>query len=546
MRRGTVVLVCALLAAPAPNAAGGTPNTAGGTPNTAGGTAAAAAQEEPTPSDLWFRLRDAYAQVEVYRDEIELEMSDGAAGAARFTLATRADAGSVRLAITPVGAPASSGTAVAAQRRAENASWGKDLERAIGAGAVTGLPSLALLVGGPLAVEEPEALAYEGREACGEETCHLLAGSTAESGAAWRLWIGERDHLVRRSEVELRRGTAVRVFRAVVRSLPATESPDLPGEVYTESIDVSLSTLVVRVRDKSGRAVSGLEPADFRVRFGRQEVVVAAAEWVGEAPPPRTIEELTDPALLEAEPPPGRRILIFVQTSLHPSRLGGQMQLRRHAFRFLDELRATDVAAVVSFDSHLKLRADFTTDRARLREALDASMRTGPEPLLRRGGEPSLLRSFDRNAARRASTPEEGLEIAARSLIPIEGEKVVVFLGWGLGRFTASGVQMLPEYDDALRALDAARASVFTIDVTQADYHSLEVGLQQVAEDTGGTYAKSYVFPGVAVDVLQATLSGHYVLYFRRPEGADGPQSVRVELRDPRRGEILVPEGILR
>jgi VWFA-related protein len=507
--------------------------------------AAAAAQEEPTAGDLWFRLLDAYARVALYRDQIELAMSDGAvAGAVRFTLETRADAGAVRLTVTPAAGPESSGTAVAAQRRVESATWERDLERAIGAGALQGLPSLALLAGGPRAVEEPEALAYEGRDPCGEESCHLLSGSAAQSGATWRLWLGERDDLVRRSEVELRRGAAVRVFRAVVRRLP--ESPELPGEVYTESIDVALSTLVVRVRDRSGRAVPGLEPADFRVRLGRQEVEVTAAEWVGEAPPPQTLAELTDPALLEAAPPPGRRILFFVQTSLLPSRVAGQMQLRRHAFRFLDELRATDVAAVVSFDSHLKLRADFTADHGRLREALDASVRPGPEPLLRQGGDPTLLRSFDRSAARRAATPEAGLEVAARALIPIDGEKVVVFLGWGLGRFTSTGVEMIPQYGDALRALDAARASVFTIDVTQADYHSLEIGLQQVAEDTGGTYTKSNVFPGIAMDELQATLGGHYVLYFRRPEGADGPQPVRVELRDRSRGELLVPEGVLR
>jgi hypothetical protein len=48
------------------------------------------------------------------------------------------------------------------------------------------------------------------------------------------------------------------------------------------------------------------------------------------------------------------------------------------------------------------------------------------------------------------------------------------------------------------------------------------------------------------MDELQATLGGHYVLYFRRPEGADGPQPVRVELRDRSRGELLVPEGVLR
>ena len=68
----------------------------------------AVADEEPSPGDLWFRVRDAYAQLETYRDEVELEMVDGRAGAVRFTLATEA-AGALRLTVTPVGGPASSG-----------------------------------------------------------------------------------------------------------------------------------------------------------------------------------------------------------------------------------------------------------------------------------------------------------------------------------------------------------------------------------------------------------------------------------------------------
>ena len=38
-----------------------------------------------------------------------------------------------------------------------------------------------------------------------------------------------------------------------------------------------------------------------------------------------------------------------------------------------------------------------------------------------------------------------GALVAARALIPIDGEKVVVFLGWGLGRFGSTGVEMIPD-----------------------------------------------------------------------------------------------------
>jgi hypothetical protein len=122
----------------------------------------------------------------------------------------------------------------------------------------------------------------------------------------------------------------------------------------------------------------------------------------------------------------------------------------------------------------------------------------------------------------------------------------VVFLGWGLGRYGANGVTMRPEYEDARRALEAARATVFALDVTEADYHSLEVGLQQVAADTGGTYAKTYLFPQLAIERLEQSIAGYYVLYFRRPDEAEKPQRVWIDLRDGKRGEILAPEAMVR
>ena len=52
----------------------------------------------------------------------------------------------------------------------------------------------------------------------------------------------------------------------------------------------------------------------------------------------------------------------------------------------------------------------------------------------------------------------------------------------------------------------------------QADFHSLEVGLGKVSDDTGGFYAKTFRFPDIAIERLQKTLAGHYELEVRKPE----------------------------
>jgi hypothetical protein len=94
----------------------------------------------------------------------------------------------------------------------------------------------------------------------------------------------------------------------------------------------------------------------------------------------------------------------------------------------------------------------------------------------------------------------------------------VILIGYGLGRFTSSGVKLGKDYALARRALEQSRASVFSLDISDADYHSLEVGLGAVSADTGGFYAKTHQFPQLAMDRLQRTLAGHYELEVRKPD----------------------------
>ena len=58
--------------------------------------------------------------------------------------------------------------------------------------------------------------------------------------------------------------------------------------------------------------------------------------------------------------------------------------------------------------------------------------------------------------------------------------------------------------------------------MTDADYHTLEVGLEQVAADTGGFYAKTHLFPAQAMTRLEGAMAGHYVLAFEKPPSGAG------------------------
>ena len=176
-------------------------------------------------------------------------------------------------------------------------------------------------------------------------------------------------------------------------------------------------------------------------------------------------------------------------------------------------IRLDDRVAVVSFDSHLKIWLDFTADRAPVRRILERGLLLeSPRPI----GEPSdaisLTRTLTPAAGRRAYPIEQGLRLIGEALEPLPGSKSIVLFGHGFGRYSAEGVMKERGYDEALAALQRARAAVFAIDVTQADYHSLEVGLQAVSEETGGFYERSFHFPDRTVQRLAGALAGHYVL----------------------------------
>jgi VWFA-related protein len=334
---------------------------------------------------------------------------------------------------------------------------------------------------------------------------------------------------------------------------PTPEGASVP--TFEESVDVSLVTLVVRVVDTWGNPILGLAPEDLRVRVGKAEVPVTALDWIGaddavDDAAPETLESVapspdsgsamgpaTTPTA-DGVAPPGRLVVLFVQADLTPSRISGQMRLRPFTRELLAGLSPRDRVAVVSFDSHLKLWQDFAPDPEATHEALDTAMLWSREKSVPAAEPLSLLRHLDRDAARSASSPERALEVVARALEPLPGEKTLIFLGWGIGRFGSGGVRMGPGFGPAVRALREAHAAVFVLDVTSADEHSLSAGLEGIAEATGGTYASAYRLPQLATASLARAISGYYVLTLDGAALGELRGGIDVELRD-HRGTVL-------
>jgi hypothetical protein len=71
---------------------------------------------------------------------------------------------------------------------------------------------------------------------------------------------------------------------------------------------------------------------------------------------------------------------------------------------------------------------------------------------------------------------------------------------------------------------------VFCLDVTDADYHTLEAGLQMTAADTGGFFERTHIHAGRAIERLAGALAGHYVLFLEADPQAKG-REIEVDVK---------------
>jgi VWFA-related protein len=321
--------------------------------------------------------------------------------------------------------------------------------------------------------------------------------------------------------------------------LPPPEPLDRRGAVQEEVV-VGRVVIDANVIGPDGNPIPNLTTDNFRVKIDDRPVILESVEWLPAEKPENDASALVGIEGEEAErfrqdAPPGRLVVMFFQHDASQiSRLHGLMRMAQQARLFLDTLLPTDRVAVASFDSRLKLRQDFTSDRAKIVSAITSAIRTSDPPEPDPESRPSIGRYLDRAAAKRAGTPDRAIEVLARALEPIPGGKTMVYFGWGLastvGGVTGPVASESKDYSDMIYTLGRARIQIFTLDVADADYHSFEDYLKQAAQLTGGKYEKTNVFPALAMDLVRRAISGHYILVAVKPRGTRGDHSIEVEL----------------
>jgi VWFA-related protein len=305
----------------------------------------------------------------------------------------------------------------------------------------------------------------------------------------------------------------------------------LPQPRYAERVDVERVLVDVRVVDPKGQPIVGLAAEDFTVKIGGAPAAVQSIIWVGGADQDAgSVRPQAEPERVSETDAPGRLIVFLFQKDLEPSRIVGLMRMLVEAQGFLDGLTPYDRVAILSFDYHLKIWVDFTSDRERLLRVLKHGILFEDPPRVEPAGSMSLLTRLGVTAARKTYTIEEALRAIADALHDLPGSKSLVLIGHGFGRFSWTGVSMEHGYGEARRALVASRTSVFSLDVTNADYHSLEAGLQLVSKQTGGFFARTHLFTEQAMRRLAGALAGYYVLFVERPDIGSGTHRIEVDV----------------
>ncbi|RPI54377.1 MAG: VWA domain-containing protein [Acidobacteria bacterium] len=331
------------------------------------------------------------------------------------------------------------------------------------------------------------------------------------------------------------------LLSAFVLGLALAHGQQKQAPIFAERVDVERVVVDVRVLDNAGNPVTGLGADDFSVRIGRTPVAIESAMWVGGAAPGDEAAPAGDAGSAAGESVPDGRLVIFlIQKDFEPSRFVGLMRMLIESRNFIDELTPRDRVAVLSFDTQLKIWLDFTREREPLRRVLRRGILfESPQPVAdtykKKGSDPffsdvSLMRRLDPAKAAKTYTIERALLAIAEALHDVPGAKSIVLLGHGFGRLGWTGVAMEHGYEEARDALLAARTSVFSLDVTNADYHSLEAGLQLIARDTGGFFARTHLFVEQAMKRLAGAIAGHYVLFLEQPDVAPGTHDIRVRL----------------
>jgi VWFA-related protein len=324
----------------------------------------------------------------------------------------------------------------------------------------------------------------------------------------------------------------------------ATKVVETPRS-YGEEIDVNAVLLDVIVTDRKGNHILGLGPEDFVVTENGVQQPIDSVDYFTNR---RLLDQREEQAAFKVERVHDDRYFVFFfdKPSQPPALFDELTQAREAVKRFLDkEMKDTDLIAIVGHDVRLKVYSDFTNDKQQLTRALNEATKFGLGlTTAPKGDGPSILRNIDsRDLIKDTGTVYEALDHLADSMRSIRARKNLVLFSPGIAdrEETLFAGEMLMNrsrhLDPALQSLNSANVAVYGVQL-QRDVDTTPVfhqRLEELSGSTGGRYFRINVNFNPALQQIENTNNGYYLVTYRSPQkkGEKGFQKVSVVLRNP-------------
>ena len=368
---------------------------------------------------------------------------------------------------------------------------------------------------------------------------------------------------------------------------PAAGSPQgqQPAAVFKGSTRLVVQN--VFVKDKDGRPIEGLTEKDFVVFEDNQRQEIAFVEYqrivndpivdAPDAAPADNAAGAQRVANVEiATPPSGsikyqnRRLLIlyFDQSSMP---LADQLRSYENARKFLDtQMTAADLVAVMSFQSGiLRVRQDFTANRAALREVVD-TLQIGDD--LNADGIPDASDSGGGDAEFNIFNTNRQLSALQEAVGMLRGlteQKTLVYFGSGMSVGSNNQAQLSATTNAAIKANvtinpvdargltasaplgDATRGgggnagSLFGGTNVAASSQASQDTLFALAKDTGGTAMFDNNDLALGITRAARAVTDYYVVaYYSTRTELDGKfRRVRMELPQRKEAQLAYRQG---
>jgi VWFA-related protein len=335
----------------------------------------------------------------------------------------------------------------------------------------------------------------------------------------------------------LHRITLALLFAATA-AWPQQQSPQ-----YGEKLDVNLVLLDAVVTDARGNQILGLDKNDFVVKENGVPQQVDSVDYFTNR---RLLNSPESKAAFKVERVHDQRYFVFFFDK--PSEAGvffNRLALARNAVKdfIRNDMKPTDVAAVVAHDVRLKVYSDFTSNREQLARAVDETALYGRGIIVSDTvpDAPSILRGSQSQLIDRTGTVYEGLQFLGERLRGIRARKEIVLFSLGIhepGEEIRGGMLVSTSryYEPMVRALNRADVTVYPIslleDPSQPPF--VHQTLERVAADTNGEYFRFNTSFSPALRQIDKLSNGYYLIgYYTKPKNGAGFQKVNVALKNP-------------